>query len=211
MATWVKICGITNLEDAELALAAGADALGINLVQGSKRAVDRETATRIADRFRDRCVLVAVVADQGAQALAELRRALGVDWLQLHGAEAPDELELLLPFAFKAVAIADARDVAHAGEFGGARLLVDAKVPGQLGGTGQRFDWSLALALCKSRDLIVAGGLTPDNVAAAVRELRPFGVDVASGVENAGTPRRKDPDKVAGFVRAVRGADAEPA
>jgi phosphoribosylanthranilate isomerase len=127
--------------------------------------------------------------------------------LQLHGAESSEELELLLPNAYKAVAIAGPEDVARASEYGGERLLVDAKVPGELGGTGARFDWSLAVPLTKRRDLIVAGGLTPENVAEAMRALSPFGVDVASGVEMRQNPRAKDPAKLSAFVAAVRAAD----
>ncbi|HEY4102437.1 MAG TPA: phosphoribosylanthranilate isomerase [Polyangiaceae bacterium] len=206
--TFVKICGITNVEDALLALDAGADALGLNFVPASKRVIDLATAAHISDAVGDRVELVLVVANRTAHELEELRAASGIRWLQLHGAESAEELELLLPNAYKAVAIASAEDVARAGEYGGTRLLVDAKVPGELGGTGARFDWSLALPLSKRRDLIVAGGLTPDNVGEAMRVLTPFGVDVASGVEMRGNPRAKDPEKLRAFVTAVRAADA---
>ncbi|HEY4156860.1 MAG TPA: phosphoribosylanthranilate isomerase [Polyangiaceae bacterium] len=208
MATWVKICGITRLDDALLALDAGADALGLNFVADSKRRVDRAIATQICDELRDRIELVAVVADQSVQALGELRRELGIDWLQLHGREAPDELELLLPRAFKAISIATADDVALAADYGGTRLLVDAKVPGERGGTGHVFDWSLVSQLSRRRDLIVAGGLSPENVASALAALAPYGVDVASGVELPGKPRQKDEAKLRAFVAAVRAADA---
>ena len=142
--------------------------------------------------------------------LEELRLATGIRWLQLHGAEAPEELELLLPAAFKAVAISTVADVARAGEYGGERLLVDAKIMGELGGTGQRFDWSLAVPLAARRDLLVAGGLTPENVADAVRTLRPFGVDVASGVELPSNRRAKDPARVRAFIAAVRRSEDRP-
>ncbi len=207
--TYIKICGVTNVEDALLATAAGADALGLNFVLTSKRLIDRDTATRIADAVGGRVELVAVVADRSYDELWDLRAATGIRWLQLHGAESPDDLESLIPDAYKAIAIGDATDVLRADDYGGARLLLDAKsaVPGQLGGTGARFDWSLAAALARRRDVIVAGGLDAANVGDAVRTLQPFGVDVASGVEVAGEPRRKDGARVRAFVSAVRAAE----
>lgn len=208
--TFIKICGITNVEDALLAIDAGADALGLNFVATSKRVIGQATAAHIADAVGDSVELIAVVADRNASELEELRDATGIRWLQLHGAETPHDLQLVLPEAFKAVAIGDASDALRAAEYGGPRLLVDAKSPGELGGTGQRFDWSLALPLIKQRDVVVAGGLRPDNVGEAVRTLRPFGVDVASGVELAGNPRQKDAEKVRAFINAVRAADKSP-
>lgn len=192
-----------------MATAAGADALGLNFVRSSKRVIDHATAAHISDAVGRQVELVAVVADRNAYELSELRETTGIRWLQLHGSESPEDLELVLPEAFKAIAIASPADAARAQEYGGARLLADAKskTPGQLGGTGERFDWSLATALAARRDLIVAGGLDPDNVADAVRALRPFGVDVASGVELPGNPRKKDLARVQAFVAAVRAAD----
>jgi phosphoribosylanthranilate isomerase len=206
--TYVKICGITSVADALMAMQAGADALGLNFVPASKRVIDTKLAAQISDAVGGRVELVAVVANRSVPELAQLRTATGIRWLQLHGAEAPEELELLAPKAYKAVAIATQADVRRAGEYGGDRLLVDAKISGELGGTGQRFDWSLAVPLAKQRDLIVAGGLTPENVGEALRALRPFGVDVASGVEAPGHHRAKDPARVRAFIDAVRAVDA---
>lgn len=208
--TYVKICGITSVEDAVFAVEAGADAIGLNFVPASKRVIDLATAAHIADAVGAAVELVAVVADRSAAELEELRAATGVHFLQLHGAESPEELELLLPHAFKAVAIESAQDASRAADYGGERLLVDAKVEGELGGTGKRFDWSLAELLAKRRDLIVAGGLNPDNVVSALRALGPFGVDVASGVESRTNPRAKDPGRVRAFIEAVRGFDGAP-
>ncbi|HEY1533030.1 MAG TPA: phosphoribosylanthranilate isomerase [Polyangiaceae bacterium] len=209
--TYLKICGITNVEDAILATEAGADALGLNFVRSSKRVIDRATAAHISDAVGHRIELVAVVADRSAHELADLREETGIRWLQLHGSEAPEDLELVLPEAYKAIAIGSAADAQRAGEYGGDRLLVDAKsgTPGVLGGTGHTFDWSLVAALAARRDLIVAGGLTPDNVAEAVRTLEPFGVDVASGVELPGNARQKDAARVHAFVAAVRASERQ--
>jgi phosphoribosylanthranilate isomerase len=207
--TFVKICGITSVADAVMAMEAGADALGLNFVPASKRVIDAATAAHISDAVGGRVELVGVVANRSVPELEELRSATGIRWLQLHGAEAPEELDLLLPEAYKAIAIANRADVARASEYGGQRLLVDAKIEGELGGTGQRFDWSLALPLTKLRDLIVAGGLTPENVHSAIAALHPFGVDVASGVEARGNPRQKDAARVRAFIDAVRAADPD--
>jgi phosphoribosylanthranilate isomerase len=209
--TFVKICGITSVDDALLAIAAGADALGLNLVPSSKRVVDIATAAHIVESVGDLVELVAVVANRGADELEGLRRATGIRWLQLHGTETPAELRAVQPEAFKAVGVGSSEDIARAAEYDGERLLLDAKsVTGELGGTGRRFDWSLALPLVQTRQVILAGGLYADNVADAIRMLRPFGVDVASGVELAQNPRKKHEGLLRSFVYAVRNADNEP-
>jgi phosphoribosylanthranilate isomerase len=144
------------------------------------------------------------VADVTPGRALEMMRELGVDRLQLHGDEPAADVHALAPHAFKALRIADASDVAGALRFPGHPLLVDAKVEGQLGGTGQPVDWPLVEPLARARPLILAGGLTPENVAHAVSVVRPWAVDVASGVERTGDPRRKDPDKLRRFVVAAR-------
>jgi phosphoribosylanthranilate isomerase len=182
--------------------------VGVNLVPSSKRRVSEELARAIALAVGARVEVVAVIADYDPPALPSLRQRLGVSSLQLHGSESPELLATLLPAAYRAVRIGSAADVARARAYGGTRLLADAKVEGSLGGTGHAFDWSLVSELARERPLIVAGGLTEDNVGAAVMRLSPFGVDTASGVEN-GDPRRKDPGKMARFVAAARRAFAE--
>jgi phosphoribosylanthranilate isomerase len=203
---WLKVCGITTVEDARVALDLGADAIGLNFVPASPRAVTVDTARAIARVAAGRAVVVAVVADQDATQLTALRGATGIDWVQLHGSEPPALLNHLLPAAYKAVRIADTDDVQDAQRWTGDRLLVDAKVPGVLGGSGHTFDWSLVTELARRRSIVLAGGLSPNNVAAAVQQVRPWGIDVASGVEVPGQPRRKDAEKMAEFVRAARAA-----
>jgi phosphoribosylanthranilate isomerase len=200
--TWIKVCGVTTVEDAQRVVHVGADALGLNFVHGSKRRVTPAQARPIIDAVRGRIELVAVVADPTDQEARELREELGIPWLQLHGDEPAARLAKLLPQAFKAVAIEDAADARRAATYPGERLLVDTKVSGASGGTGKVFDWQLVTDLAQSRQLILAGGLTPQNVGAAVRVLAPFGVDVASGVESA--PGIKDHELLAAFVLAVR-------
>ena len=207
---YVKVCGITRLEDALAALAAGADVLGFNWVPASKRYLEasqiRAIVAELARRAPGQATNVAVVADLGAGRAQALRAELGVDRLQLHGDEPADQVVSLAPWAFKALRIASHEDVQLARDYPGHPLLVDAKVEGQLGGTGQRIDWPLVEPLARTRPLILAGGLTPENVAQAVSAVQPWGVDVASGVERDGDPRSKDPEKMRRFVAAARGA-----
>ncbi len=202
--TRVKICGITSVQDAELVIDAGADMLGLNFVPSSKRFISREEGRRIVEHCRGRIETVAVVADLSTAELRALRRDTRVDALQLHGDESSEVLEELSEADFKAVRIATAEDVLSARRYRGPRLLVDAKVGSALGGTGHVFDWSLLGELVRERQVILAGGLSPDNVAEAVRQVRPWAVDVASGVE-AVAPQ-KDAERVRAFVERARQA-----
>jgi phosphoribosylanthranilate isomerase len=207
---YVKVCGITHFDDALAALSAGADVLGFNAVPSSKRFLDAGAIRALVERLRREAsaefICVAVVADLTTARAAELRRELGVDRLQLHGDEPDSDVRALAPHAFKALRVSDAADVARALEYPGHPLLVDAKVQGQLGGTGQTIDWPLVEPLARARPLILAGGLTPENVARAVRAVQPWAVDVASGVELADDPRRKDVERLRRFVAAARSA-----
>lgn len=201
---YVKVCGITHLEDALAAVAAGVDALGFNFVPSSKRYVSVEQARAIIEQVRGQVLCVAVVANLTHGEISTLVNTLRVDRVQLHGDESPEHVRALAPRAFKALRVASASDVELAAAFPSHPLLIDAKVEGHLGGTGQTVDWPLAAPLAASRPMILAGGLTPDNVARAVQLVRPWGVDAASGVETEADPRRKDPDKVRRFVSAAR-------
>lgn len=201
----VKICGITTPEQAWACVELGVDAIGVNLVAASPRRVDEPTARTIAREVGDRVLVVAVVANQSVTAMREIREATGVGCLQLHGDEPADDLAPLLPHAYKAVRVGGAADVAAADAMPGDYVMVDARVEGgTLGGTGRTVDWALVAPLAKRRKLVLAGGLTPENVGDAVAAVRPWCVDVASGVESA--PGVKDARKVAAFVRAARAA-----
>lgn len=205
MKIWVKVCGITTVADAEAAVAAGVDAIGLNFVRSSKRYLAPERARVLVEAVGvDAVTWVGVVADEPFEAASALRRQVPLHLLQLHGDETPGELERLQPGAFKALCIAGPEDVARAESFGGDRILVDARAPGVLGGTGQTFDWSLVVDLVGQRRTVLAGGLHPDNVGEAVARLGPWGVDVASGVELS--PGRKDPDAMRRFVEGARAA-----
>lgn len=204
---FVKVCGIVVESDAEACVLAGVSALGVNLVVGSKRCVSVERARAISRVVRGHATVFGVVAGGDLDELRRLRVEAELDVLQLHGDESPATVQALLPAVVKAVRIGDEADVAAADRYEGALLLLDAKVQGALGGTGKTFPWSLAEPLARRRRVIVAGGLTPDNVAEAVRRVRPYGVDTASGVERrAGAPGEKDAELVRRFVAEARGA-----
>jgi phosphoribosylanthranilate isomerase len=206
MAVHVKICGITSIADAELAVENGASAIGLNFVPSSPRLIDIDTARSIVEKVGARTLTVLVVADRAAAELRALLRATGARCLQLSGDESPELLTELLPHAYKGVRIGSAADVKGAARFPGEHLLVDAKVDGKLGGTGKTVDWALVEPLARVRNLTLAGGLRPNNVADAIRAVRPFCVDVASGVEKDGDPRQKDPDKLRAFRLAAESA-----
>jgi phosphoribosylanthranilate isomerase len=203
VSTRIKVCGVTTPEDADGCVSLGVDWLGLNFVPSSPRCIDLAAALAVRDAVRGRAELVGVVADRTEEDLLALRRDAGLDRLQLHGSEPPELLGRLVPLAFKAIRIGSAADVAVAEGYAGL-LLLDAKVPGALGGTGRTVDFSLVAPLARARAVILAGGLTPDNVEAAVRAVGPWGVDVASGVERS--PRVKDLDKVKAFVERARHA-----
>jgi phosphoribosylanthranilate isomerase len=203
-AVHVKICGITSVDDALTAVDAGASAIGLNFIASSPRRVDVGRAREIARAVGDRALVVGVVADLSVDEMRALKVDAELGCLQLHGDEAPEALLALLPHAYKAVRIADASDVTRAARFGGEHLLADAKVTGMLGGTGVTFDWSLVASIARARKLTLAGGLTPDNVADAVRAVRPYCVDVASGVELA--PGVKDAARVRMFIARAQSA-----
>ena len=204
--TAIKICGLTSVEDARRCVALGVEALGVNLVPSSPRVIDRATARAIVEAVGDRALVVAVVADLPVAEMLSLRADTGVGCLQLHGAEPPDALTPLLPHAYKALRVGDPSDVAAIARYPGEHVLVDAKVPGVLGGSGHVFDWALVVDVARARKLTLAGGLNAGNVGRAIEIVRPFAVDIASGVELPGAPRKKDEARLAELVRAVRAA-----
>lgn len=217
---WIKICGVTTPEDAEMVAQAGASAIGLNFVPSSPRAVTVAQARLIAGAVRGSLELVGVFADRSPAEMHEIADAVGLDWLQLHGDESPAALAAAAETygarggaevrgtsplrAMKAVRVGQAADVERARGFGGGRLLVDAWVRGALGGTGHAFDWSLVEGLARERPLVLAGGLRPDNIQRAIQRVRPFGVDTASGVEHA--PGQKSPEATRAFVAGARAA-----
>lgn len=198
----VKVCGVTTVEQAVACADLGVDAVGVNFVPSSPRRVDDAAARAIALAVGKRTLVVAVVAGMGVDAMRALVGRTGVGCLQLHGDEPAADVAAMLPHAYKAVRVAGPGDVAAAEAMPGEYVMVDAKVAGALGGTGHAFDWDLVVGLASRRKLVLAGGLTADTVAAAVRRVHPWCVDVASGVE--ASPGVKDLAKVRAFVAAAR-------
>ncbi len=202
--TRVKVCGVTTVEQAVACADLGVDALGVNFVASSPRRVGERLARAVVEAVGGRPVLVvAVVAGMTVDAMRALVVRTGVGCLQLHGDESAADVASLLPHAYKAVRVASADDVAAAEAMPGDYVMVDGKVAGALGGTGHAFDWELVVDLAKRRKLVLAGGLTPDNVRSAIERVNPWCVDVASGVESA--PGVKDLERVRAFVAAARG------
>ncbi len=201
----VKVCGVTTPEDARLAVAMGADAIGLNFVRGSARAVAPTLAAEIVDALPPFATVVGVFADAEAPQLARVLRVVRLDCLQFHGDESPAFCRAYgIPY-IKVAAMREGFDFAAFSEryCDAQALLLDTYDPVAKGGTGRAFDWSLWP--CSARPLILAGGLTPDNVGAAIAATRPFAVDVASGVEGP-VKGRKDARRLQRFMEAV--ADA---
>jgi phosphoribosylanthranilate isomerase len=215
----VKVCGLTNLEDALVATESGADLLGFIFYEKSPRYVDARTVAQIVSAIKDmarftfhaspppRCV--GVFVNPSLEQVVRTLDYCGLDLAQLHGEEAPELLAALPGRAFKALrprseveAASEAERFARFGPRNGPDLLVDAYHPTLRGGAGHTGDWQLAASLASQHRLLLAGGLNPDNVAAAVAQVHPWGVDVASGVEAA--PGRKDHDRVRAFIAAAR-------
>lgn len=203
---WIKVCGICHVRDAVRAVELGYDAIGLNFVPSSARRIDPDLGRRIVDAVGSEIEVVGVVADLPLEAMLGLTETVGLDVLQLHGSEPPEVLVELGKLAYKAVRVATSEDVRTTEAYGGDRLLVDAKVDGLLGGSGHAFDWRLVDQIAKTRRMILAGGLHPGNVGEAVRQVAPWGVDVASGVEGAQGPRHKDPGTMRDFIEAARQA-----
>lgn len=203
--TKIKICGIKTVTDALAAMEAGADLIGFNFYPKSPRCIDVGRCRDIMSVMRKygHVTYVGVFVNASAAEIHATMETLGLSIAQLHGDETPEMLRALDGKAFKAFRGVPAEVNGFARSESPA-LLVDAAVKGVYGGSGVTADWSAAAELAKQFPLLLAGGLTPENVADAVRQVRPWGVDVASGVESA--PGEKDAKKMKAFVNAVRSA-----
>jgi phosphoribosylanthranilate isomerase len=213
--TWIKICGITNLEDAKVAIDAGADALGFVFYERSPRKIDPETAGRIAEDLPTTIERFGVFVNQTEESICAVADQARLTAIQLHGdnedphvadliAQRRPELKIMVGISMlhprpKSWAMMWRPDLVHA-------FLVDSGSTSNYGGTGKTFDWQASQreieVIARLGRLVVAGGLNPANVPDAIRILKPWGVDVASGVE--ASPGKKDPERVRAFVRAVR-------
>jgi len=200
----VKICGITRVEDALAAAAAGADAIGLVFYAKSPRAVGIEQAQAIIAALPPFVTVVGLFVDIERDELQRILASVPLDLLQFHGDESAEQCEGLARPYIKALRVKAGDDIAaHVGRYPGAKgVLLDTYVEGVPGGTGEAFDWSL-VPEGLSKPVILAGGLHPDNVAAAVAQVRPYAVDVSGGVE--ASKGIKDAEKIGAFIRAARG------
>ncbi|GIW45437.1 MAG: N-(5'-phosphoribosyl)anthranilate isomerase [Candidatus Binatia bacterium] len=200
----VKICGITTIEDARQAVAAGADWIGLNFYPASPRSVDPDRAREIVTVLGKRVQIVGVFVNASRSEVQEIVESVGLDLLQFHGDESPSYCSGWPRPVIKALRMRGREDLDRAQAYRVDYLLVDAHASGHYGGTGKTVDWALVGAWKPPAKLILAGGLDPDNVAEAVRIVRPFGVDVASGVERR--PGQKDPVKMRRFIENAKAA-----
>lgn len=197
--TRVKICGITRAEDALHAVRCGADALGFVFYEGSPRCVMPEDAHEIIRHLPPFVTTVGLFVNEARETIARTAKYCALDAIQLHGDERPQECCFPGYRVIKALRLRDASSVAAVENYENCALLLDAWVADRYGGTGHCCDWTLAAEVARRRPITLAGGLGPDNVADAIVAVRPYAVDVSSGVESA--PGCKDPSKVAAFIR----------
>jgi phosphoribosylanthranilate isomerase len=206
VSTKVKICGITNLGDAELAAACGAWAIGLVFHGASPRRCDLDAAAAIGTALKRRTEIVGVFVNPPLDELVGIAESTGLTMLQLHGEEGPAFCEeARRRTGLKVIKAARVGDSAHVRALAAYHTdfhLLDSRRAGAYGGTGESFDWSLAAEHRRDPPVILAGGLTPDNAQAAIAEVRPFAIDSSTGVESA--PGRKDPERVRALFDAVR-------
>jgi phosphoribosylanthranilate isomerase len=202
----IKVCGITRAEDARAAVDLGVDALGFNFVPSSPRRIAPEAARRIIADLPPLVVKVGVFADATSREIESVARDAGLDVVQLHGDESPETCARLGVPWYKALRVDDRFRPEDALRYGRELFLLDGHRPGTLGGTGRAFDWSLARRASAHGRVILAGGLGPENVEAAIAAARPFAVDVNSGVESS--PGVKDAALLERLCARVAGASA---
>ena len=199
----VKICGITNQEDALMAVAAGADAVGFVFHEASPRNVTPEQAAGIIRALPPFVQAVGLFVNMPIEFVNATAQVCRLDIVQLHGEETPEYCDRVSRRVIKAFRIKDAGSLNPIRDYRAAGYLLDAWSPDAYGGTGMTFNWDIARAAGAFGPVILAGGLTPDNVAEAVECVSPYAVDVSSGVE--AVPGKKDRDKVLRFVRCAKG------
>jgi phosphoribosylanthranilate isomerase len=206
----VKICGITNWTDARRAVEAGAQFLGFNFYRPSPRYIQPAAARRIIRRLPDGIAAVGVFVNESEANMLAIAHRVGLDYLQLHGDERPEQVARLkreIP-VIKAVRVRDSFRPKQLDSFGRASaILLDGFDVRRHGGTGKTFNWNLARGSNGSRRIFLAGGLTPENVAEAIRVARPYAVDVCSGVE--ARPGKKDPARIVALMWAVKAAEGK--
>jgi len=198
----VKICGMTQLKDALFAVEQGVDAVGFIFYKKSPRAVTMKTVREIITKLPPLVDTVGVFVNESAERLNKIADYCGLDLVQLHGEESPAFCRKIHRRVIKAFRVKDLQSIKQLEKFPVSGFLLDTFSDDLHGGTGKTFDWNLALPAKKMGPVILAGGLTPRNIIQAVRQVRPYGVDVCSGVEKS--PGIKDLEKVRAFLRNIR-------
>jgi phosphoribosylanthranilate isomerase len=203
MTTRVKICGITSAADGLMAAEAGADMIGLMFYEESPRYVAPFLAGKIAQAIPPQVLRVGVFVNPSESLVSQAIAECSLNLLQFHGEETSDFCTQFGLMSIKAVRVRDAAALHELAAYRTAAFLLDAYSPNGRGGTGEKFDWELAIEAAKlGKPIFLAGGLTPENVAEAVRRVNPFAVDVSSGVESA--PGKKDAAKVRAFISAAK-------
>jgi len=209
--TKIKICGIKTIDDALAAIEAGADYLGFNFFPKSPRFIEKQICaeiTSVLKKEHPHIKRVGVFVNSSVEEMKDILNVCSLDLAQLHGDENVEILQAINGNGFKAFrGVADVETDKRMFADGEPAFLVDAAVKGVYGGSGVTADWDGAAELAKKYPLLLAGGLTPENVADAIGRVKPWGVDVASGVESA--PGKKDPSRMKEFVQAVRDAESK--
>jgi phosphoribosylanthranilate isomerase len=203
MSVRVKICGVTNPDDAQVAIEAGADALGFNFYEKSPRFVSMETAAEISGSLPRYTLRVGVFVNPSEQLVRKAIGECGLSLVQFHGDEPPEFCTQFGLMSMKAFRVRDAESLKELSGYQTDAWLLDAYASDLFGGTGEKFNWDLGREVQKlGKPVFLAGGLTPENVADAIRRVQPFGVDVSSGVESS--PGKKDRDKVRAFIKSAK-------
>lgn len=202
----VKVCGITNLEDALTSVEYGADALGFIFYEKSSRYITPEDAALIIKKLPPFVITVGVFVNEGIERINEIKTLTGIDYVQFHGDETPEMCEAIGSKVIKVFKIGrgEAPSLVQFSRYHVSAYLLDTHREGLPGGTGETFNWDLAIEAKRHGRVILAGGLTPENVAEAVKKVKPYAVDVASGVEER--PGKKDPGKVRKFIENAKKA-----
>jgi phosphoribosylanthranilate isomerase len=198
----VKICGLTNLEDALFAAEAGADALGFVLYSRSPRCVKPDAVQEIIRQLPPYVITVGVFANIGAKEIMDVMRLCGLDLAQLQGDEPPSVCKRLGAKAVKAIRVKDRDSLTAMKDYSVRAFVMDTYTAENFGGTGKKFDWDLAVEAKQYGRIILAGGLNPENVREAIEKVRPYAVDVSSGVEQR--IGKKDPEKVRQFIERAK-------
>jgi phosphoribosylanthranilate isomerase len=205
MSTRVKICGVTNVADAQAAAEAGADMIGLNFYEKSPRHITLAQAMEISRALPPFVLRVGVFVNPEEELVTRALGDCGLSLLQFHGDETSDFCTQFGLMSLKAIRVRDAESLKQLANFNTDAFLLDAHSQNGPGGTGEKFNWDLAVAAQEfGKPIFLAGGLTPENVAAAVKKVRPFAVDVSSGVESS--PGKKDHAKVRAFIAAAKAA-----